>query len=121
MYKITADSANHRVEVVFDGSYLDLDQPQLSRDLRAGVLEAKGRGAHFDMLCDFTRVAVMPQDRTPGARAEIEWCVANGLRKSANVVSSALAKMQLQRLSADDRFQNFATRAEALAWLEATD
>ncbi len=121
MYKITADPASRRLDVDFVGSYTDIDQAAFAADLRAAVLKLRGGSGHFDLLCDFSQISVMPQDRTADAREQIEWCVANGLRRSANVVSSMISRMQLQRLSADDHFQNFASRAEALAWLRSPD
>lgn len=117
MYQIIADRANKRVEVNFIDSFSDIDQEKLSIDLRAAALKAKGAGDHFDMIVDFTSVSIMPQHVTMNARGEIEWCIANGLRRSANVLHSTIAKMQIQRLSADDRFQTFVSRSDALAWL----
>lgn len=119
MFQVTVDATSHRIEVDFIGNYSDIDQSQFSRDLRAAVPKAKGAAHHFDLLVDFSRVPVMPQDRTSSAREEIEWCVANGLRRSANVMSSTIAKMQVERLAADDRFRTFTDRAAAIAWLRS--
>jgi hypothetical protein len=119
MYQIAVSRANQRVDLDFIGNYTDIDRAELARDLHTAVLQAKARGDHFDLLVDFTQVSVMPQDRTAAARDEIEWCVANGLRRSANVMSSTISKMQVERLSADERFQVFANRAGALAWLSS--
>jgi hypothetical protein len=117
MYRITVSRANQRVDVDFVDSYTDIDRAELAGDLRRAALEAKARGDHFDLLVDFSHVPVMPQDRTAAARDEIEWCLANGLRRSANVMSSTISKMQVERLSADNRFRTFVSRAEALTWL----
>lgn len=121
MYRITAVPAEHRVDVDFIGNYADIDQTAISRELRAEILKVKGDFGYFDLLVDYRQTHVMPQAQTGNGRQEIEWCLANGLRRSANVMNSALVRMQIQRLTANHRFQMFATRAEALAWLDAPD
>lgn len=121
MYQITADPANHRLDVDFIGDYADIDQADFSRALRAEALKVKGSGRYFDLLVDYTRIHVMPKEETEHGREEIQWCLANGLRKSANVMNSAIMKMQIQRLTANDRFQMFGSRADAIAWLGSSD
>lgn len=117
MDEVKADSSKHRVEVIFAGAYSG-EIAEFTDKLKDGARVAKAGGRHFDMLTDFTQSPVMPQTLLGGAADAISWCAENGLRKAANVVSSMLMKMQLDRLTQDEKFKTFLDREEAEKWLD---
>jgi hypothetical protein len=117
MYKIDVDVAKHRVLIEFSGTYDD-DLAEFGRQMVAACIRAKGIGRHFDMLSDFSQAPIMTQQTAGDSQEHVKWCIDNGLRKGANVVGGALSRMQLNRITADEKFQMFETRAQAEAWLD---
>jgi hypothetical protein len=117
MYSINVDVLKRRVIVDFEGK-IDANLPTSNQELFAACLRAKGGGDHFDILSDFTKSDLMSQGGADDSAQTVKWCLENGLRKGANVVGSALMRLQINRVSASDQIQNFATMEEAMAWLE---
>jgi hypothetical protein len=116
MELIETNAAKNRVEVTFIGNYSG-DIASFNDQLKACARAAKFSSGHFDLLSDFTQSQVMPQQLSGETAEIVGWCAANGLRKSANIVSSMLLKMQLDRLVPDDHFKTFLNRDDAEAWL----
>lgn len=119
MYRIEVDEAAHRVIIEFSGGYADDEFDAFDAELHRAVARAKGSSACFDMIVDWARSEIMPQETSKDSERRVAWCLANGLRRSANITGSALMKMQLQRVAPDPRFRSFAARSEGLAWLDA--
>lgn len=117
MYNISVDILRQRVIVDFQGQ-IDVDLPTSNQELFSACLRAKGSGAHFDILSDFTKSSLMSQEGADDSAQTVKWCIDNGLRKGANVVGSTLMKLQINRVSGSDQIRNFATMAEAIAWLD---
>lgn len=117
MYTIRSVPSKHRFELVFD-NYQDHDHERFVEDIEKSVLKVRDRQGRFDMLADFTSSIVMPQDIAEGSRDLVVWLIANGLRKSANVLQSATQQMQIQRVTEQDsKFAYFDTFEEAEEWL----
>ncbi|RVT43488.1 hypothetical protein [Sphingobium algorifonticola] len=119
MVQVIINKAAHRVEIAFKDGYSKAALAGFDTQLRAAASLAKGHGSWFDILADFSDFGVMPQDTTDDGHARIAWCMANGLRRSANVTGSTIMKMQIERLAPDPRFQYFRTREQAAAWLDS--
>lgn len=117
MVQVITHHELHLVEFVFDDGYSSVSMAGFSELMRTAAQAVKGSGDYFDILADFRRYGVMPQGTSNDSIEQIEWCLANGLRKSANITTSAIMKLQIQRLSPSPRFWFFTTREEALAWL----
>jgi hypothetical protein len=116
MEQIETNVLKSRVEITFVGSYSG-EMASFSNQLKASARAAKASSGYFDILTDFTQAHVMPKDLLEGTVEVTAWCADNGLRKSANVVNSMLQKLQLDRLTPDERFQIFVSRDDAEAWL----
>lgn len=117
MYQIDVDQTQKRVIIDFVGTYDD-DLTAFGQAMKMACMKARGGSGHFDMLSDFSQAHIMSQQTAQDSEAHVQWCKDNGLRKGANVVGGAVSKMQLNRITADDKFRMFATRAEAEAWLD---
>ena len=117
MFQIEIDQIRKRVIIDFVGTY-DNDLTEFSQQMKMACMKARGGSGHFDMLSDFTQAPLMTQQTAHDSEAHVQWCKDHGLRKAANVVGSALSKLQLNRITADDKFRIFETRAEAEAWLD---
>lgn len=117
MYRITRDTALNRVIVTYDGTR-DYPTEVFWEEFTEAVHFAKCAGEHFDVLIDHRSTAVMSRERTEQSEDMAPWCIANGLRKSANIVPSTIVRMQLQRLTArDPQFGFFETLEQAEEWL----
>ncbi|MEM8724716.1 MAG: hypothetical protein AAGE86_04250 [Pseudomonadota bacterium] len=119
MYRIQGIAPKHRVLVSFHGDF-DFDQSDLDNELKSIAMDVRSAEGHFDLLADFTQAPVMPQDRAQQSEVLIAWCVANGLRKSANVMDTTIQAIQVKRVSAhDEKFRTFTSRREAELWLDS--
>jgi len=119
MYSITKSLARNRVEITFDGNH-DYSSEEFNAELRSAALAVRSAEGVFDLLVDFSKGEVMPQDATIRSQNNIDWCSENGMRKSANIVPTAIQKLQLNRVArGNDRLEFFGTRDEAEAWLDA--
>jgi hypothetical protein len=117
MEYVISDAQKRRVEVTFVGHYSG-DMNKFSNDIKANARAAKAGGRYFDILSDYRQTHVLPQQLLAESTELIQWCVDNGVRKSASVVSSILLKMQLERMTPDEGFKVFLSRDEAIAWLD---
>ena len=117
MYSIFVNERASRVDIFFVGMTEPEEFITFDQNLRAAAIKARGAGAYFDLIVDFSEAALMSQEMAVDTQGTIAWCIANGLRKSANLTTSALMKMQVQRVSSNDRFRTFGSRADAEAWL----
>ncbi|MEL7190254.1 MAG: hypothetical protein AAGK17_11930 [Pseudomonadota bacterium] len=119
MYTICAKPENHRVEVTFEGPH-DYDHVAFSAELREAVLSIRSSDGHFDLLVDFSKGQVLPQEIAHRSEQNIAWCLSQGMRKSANVMPTTTHRMQVKRLSnQDERLGYFPSRPLAESWLES--
>ncbi|MEP3052224.1 MAG: hypothetical protein ABJP48_05705 [Erythrobacter sp.] len=117
MYEIHKEPGKNRVAVIFTKNF-EHDQEEFSAELKAAAQGVIGPGSHFDLIVDFTAAGPMPQDHAQAGERAVAWCIASGLRKSANIMHTNLQRMQVKRVAArDDRFGYFNSRAEAESWL----
>lgn len=119
MYNIEQFPSKRRIKIRF-GMFEDHDSSSTLLGIQQAVMNVKGTGEHFDMLTDYTSSMVMPQNIADGSKELAEWLLANGLRRSANIVQSVTHRMQIARVTKrDPRFAFFGTREEAEAWLDS--
>jgi len=118
MYRIAIDERRHRVEFTLSGVYSDDELNRFDRDMMTAARRARGSAGFFDIVADFTQSSVMPQKTAGDSERRAVWCREHGLRRSANITPSALMKMQIERVTRDPNMRCFATRAEALVWLD---
>lgn len=117
MFKIEANSAMKRVEVTNVGVQ-DGDMDDFMTQFKNAARAIKMQHGHFDILADQAEAHPMQQDRANVAEELMEWCQANGLRKSANIVGTVVYKMQIKRVSHNhEAIGIFETREAAEAWL----
>ncbi|MEP2735126.1 MAG: hypothetical protein ABJP34_02420 [Erythrobacter sp.] len=117
MYRITRNTALNRVTVTYDGP-CNYSVYVFWKELTEAVQFAKCAGEHFDVLVDHTATSIMSPERTAKSEDMAPWCIKNGLRKSANIVPSAVVRMQLQRMTGNnEQFSFFETLREAEEWL----
>jgi hypothetical protein len=118
-YQITVDYGRHLVAIQMYG--YEADTVKFFAEMQRAVLQAKSGGQHFDVLTDFTEMAgaspVMPRSIADESAEMNVWFEAQGLRKSATVLTSALFKMQLQRVTLKDQYAFFNNRIDADKWL----
>lgn len=119
MYTIRALLERNRVEIIFDGAH-DYDYLVFSQELKDAALAVRSNQGHFDLLVDFTAGQVLPQENAAQSERNIAWCIANGMRKSANVMTTIIQKIQVKRVShRDEKLGYFETREEAEKWLDS--
>jgi hypothetical protein len=118
-YQLAADSNRHLVSILMYA--YEVDTKKFFVELQQAVLRAKAGGQHFDVLVDFTEMKgitpVMPRNIADESAQMNRWIESHGMRKSATVLTSALFKMQLQRVSVTEQYAYFDNRAAAEAWL----
>jgi len=118
MHSIEKLTSKHRIVIQF-GSYVDHDPDAFAIELKQAAFDVKGSLGEFDILADFTESMVMPQDAAKSSEDVISWCLANGMRKSANVIQNVTQRMQVKRVTEQDpRFGYFGTREQAAEWLD---
>lgn len=119
MYSIVPNLAKHRVRVVFANDF-EHEQDAFNAELKSAIDQVRADDGHFDLLSDFTDAPVMSQERAKQGEEMVAWCLANGLRRSANVMGTVLQRLQIKRVSAnDEKFAYFETCSEAENWLES--
>ncbi|MEO9461964.1 MAG: hypothetical protein ABJ242_04435 [Marinomonas sp.] len=119
MYSIKRDTSKNRVIILFDGAR-DYNVDVFFQEFMEAANFAKCARPHFDALVDHSRTNILPQERTKHSEAMALWCLENGLRRSANIVSSAVMRMQLKRVTdSNPHFAYFQSREDAEAWLDA--
>lgn len=117
-YSITRETARNRVIIVYQGPR-DYPLEEFWEEFKEAVHFAKCAKPYFDTLVDHTQSTVLPHDRSKKGQEMAVWCRENGLRRSANVVPSAVMRMQMQRITGrGEEFAFFDTREEAEAWLD---
>lgn len=117
MYEIRAELENQRVFFHLTGD-TDHDSVQLHKDFQAAAAKVKARFGYFDALVDMAEVHVLADERADSGEALVKWCLANGMRRGAIAVGTAIQEIQLKRFSAlSDQYRYFQSVEEAKAWL----
>ncbi|MEP2735125.1 MAG: hypothetical protein ABJP34_02415 [Erythrobacter sp.] len=118
MHTIEELHAKHRIVLTMQ-SYKDHNPEQFIAETQAAAIKVKGGNHYFDLLADFSLIMVMPQDIAKQSEGLAEWLVANGLRRSANIVPTTTQKMQIQRVTnRDAKFGFFHDLSAAETWLD---
>jgi hypothetical protein len=118
-YQMTVDYRRHLLTIEMFA--YEVDTAKFFVEMQAAVSQAKGGGQHFDVFVDFTQMKiaspVMPRNISEESAEMNRWAEAHGLRKSASVLTSALFKLQLQRVNVSGQYGYFDNHADAIAWL----
>lgn len=108
-----------RIMTVVEGMWNDQQLAMAGETFRTAVQRFARAAKPFDILSDLSAFSVQQKQVAEGMGALIDYANAHGLRRSANVVSSALLRLQMQRLfGTNPRFRVFDDRALAVAWLD---
>ncbi|WP_437673249.1 serine/threonine protein kinase [Sorangium sp. So ce131] len=89
-------------------------------DFRGKASTLLGLGKPWYVLADIADFPPQRPDVSPYVEQTMAFAAGNGMRRAANLVNSALSKMQISRLSAAmglPEYSFFTTEADALAWL----
>ena len=117
MHTIEEFHTLHRIKLTMQ-SYEHHDPRAFIEGMQSAALKVKGGSDYFDLLADFSEIMVMPQDIAKQGEDLAEWLVANGLRRSANIVPTTTQKMQIKRVThRDAKFGFFHDLAAGEAWL----
>lgn len=120
MFRVVKLPHKNRVLIAFEGNIGEEDNLPFFRELKVAALEVRSADGEFDLLTDWTAASAMPQENARTGEDAVAWCIANGMRKSANVMNTIIQKMQVKRVSGqDERLGYFETREEAEHWLES--
>ncbi|MDB5576401.1 MAG: hypothetical protein JWR80_1577 [Bradyrhizobium sp.] len=118
MYEIAEDMGQGLIAVKVSGFWNVATATRYAEDLAAAIVRMRKRHAEFLLLVDMREAGTLPQDAAQVIEAAIANQLANGIKRSANVVSSTLAEIQIKRLSQrDEKYRYFADIDEAKAWL----
>ena len=117
MHRIKVDRQNRLIHFTITG-FADAERSRaFDADLRACVRDLAGTGPSFDVLADLRDASILPQALAELTGHQMSWVAQHGLRKAANILSSALYALQLKRIARDPRFEYFTTEEEARKWL----
>lgn len=115
-FTLSVDFAGRLIRYKFS-SVWDLDTYQ--RYKQAALTEMrkfKATSTPFDMLGDLTEHPPQPQFLNHEREEMVRLTGDMGLRKCAIIVSSAISRLQLSRLTSDS-YAFFSSEADAMAWL----
>ncbi len=117
-YTIAEDLGQSLITVTVSGFWDVSIATRYAEDLAAAIVRMRKRHADFLLLVDMREAGTLPQDAAQVIEHAITNQRANGIRRSANIVSSTLAEIQIKRLSQrDEKYRYFTDATEARAWL----
>ena len=117
MYRIDISRSRSRVTLSFSGE-MKQDPAAFLAELTSAANKAKGSGDDWEMLVDFSDTPVMPQDRAQNTSKIFEWCLGNGIRKTACVMNTLTQRMQIQRVTKrHEKIEFFESISAAEDWL----
>lgn len=119
MYQVTVVPQKRLIRFIVSGYSDTAEFERMWKEVRTAVGELNAEGGGFDVLSDLRQAHVIQTDNTEKTRQLMQWMMQNGLRKAANVTTSILIRMQLDRMAGDPRYGFFASEEEALQWLES--
>ena len=120
-YEIHVDRSRRLLRVSFTGLPDDVTLEAYERDIKRHITDFTSDGGSFDFLFDLRDTKVVEKQNLPQLQARNRWYVEHGLRRSASIVTSALLAMQTRRFAVDDRFKQFTSEEEAMAWLRSDE
>ncbi len=119
MHQMKVDQQSRLIHFKVTG-FSDAEQSKtFDAALRASVRELRKTGPSFDVLADLRDGTILPQALTEIIGEQMLWVAEQGLRKSANILSSSLYALQLKRISPKQNFMYFTDEKEARDWLQS--
>ncbi|AUX47038.1 uncharacterized protein SOCE26_085500 [Sorangium cellulosum] len=119
-FQVRADTTTGVLHVKVWG-FWDVDEGRAYLDdFRSKASTLLGLGKPWYVLADIADFPPQRPDVSPYVEQTMAFAAGNGMRRAANLVNSALSKMQISRLSAAmglPEYSFFTTEADALAWL----
>lgn len=116
-FKIAADSSDQLIRFALSGVWDLATARTFDQALRSQFETRRRRAVPFDVIADLRAWPVQTQETTVIHEALMAFGRDCGMRNVAVIAGSMLAKMQTMRMAASDRFQAFASEAEAEAWI----
>ena len=117
MHEVNIDQGRRLIRLTVSGFLQPEEITRLQNDMKAAANELRRTGAQFDVLADIREAQVLTPEGAEGISTIVKWLFDHGLRKNVNLVSSALLKMQVGRLTAHSA--HFDKEEDALRWLES--
>lgn len=119
-FHVRADTVTGVLHVKVWG-FWDVDEGKAYLDdFRQKASTLLNLGKPWYVLADIADFPPQKPDVSPYVEQTMAYAVEHGMRKAANLVNSALSKMQISRLSAAmglPEYSFFTAEADALAWL----
>ncbi|WP_437754057.1 protein kinase domain-containing protein [Sorangium sp. So ce1389] len=119
-FQVRADTATGVLHVKVWG-FWDVDEGRAYLDdFRQKASTLLHLGKPWYVLADIADFPPQKPDVSPYVEQTMAYAVEHGMRRAANLVNSALSKMQISRLSAAmglPEYSFFTSEADALAWL----
>lgn len=117
-YTIIFDPNTAFLEVRVQG-FWDQDMiTSFAEEFAAKLAELRAAGAAFGVLADASEFSVQGQQISEGLTRIVDADNHDNRAPSALVIGSALVKMQAARTMAADHVRIFASREEAMVWLD---
>lgn len=117
MYEISVDRKLRLVRVRIVGALSPDMAAAYERNLKLEIVNLCKIRPGFSLLIDLREASVASKDSVENLQNRKRWLIDHGLRKSAYIVKGMIHQMQIRRLAIDDRFNNFVSEEDAMAWL----
>ena len=117
MFVIEPEPENRLIRAKVSGFWTIDTARQFEAEMKRHIKGLLASGSWFDLLVDLTDVKPVTQDVSDHNRRVMTEQISMGLRKSANIVSSAITAIQVRRTSGSEKFQTFTSEEAARAWL----
>jgi hypothetical protein len=121
VFELSSDYEKRVIFIKLAGFWNTEEMQRFEDAMRVEMRKFSSSNLQFDVLANLVDFGPQSKEVSEAHRLLMEYGKENGLRKSANIVSSTLAKMQFTRLAANETFQFFAAETAARAWLGITD
>jgi hypothetical protein len=120
MYKITVDIENNLVELELEGFWTESEFETFIAEQHTALNKLHCRVGRHLLLCDLTSLNVVAQDVAARVTTDLNSQGPRDAEWIAIVISSALLKLQMQRLLTRSNAQIFDDVAKAREWLLAS-
>ncbi|MBM4259470.1 MAG: hypothetical protein FJ147_26670 [Deltaproteobacteria bacterium] len=119
-YSFSIDTTRRLMKFRMWGFWEEAEGKEFAKDFNAHVDKVKTLGEGFYVVVDASNYPVQRKEIQDVHQAGMQYAVTSGMKKSANVVGSAVSRLQLRLLSQNadtTKFGWFQTEAEAEQWI----
>ncbi len=118
MHLIDRDTKNSRVTLTFIGE-MKQDPKAFFAEFVSASQSVRNADGEWDLLLDFSQTHVMPQERAANTQKIFDWCLENGIRKTAFIMQSITQRLQIQRVTErHPKIEFFESASAAADWLD---